>query len=279
MINENRNNTTFRLYVSKFIQKARDVNKLMTNAVTTIDYYSFLEGCVSGMFGVTISHWLDTIKSNLQTGTKIQYNPRFLSKGIASPLLGTGFEKALVFGIFNNTHDYLKHNYSFGPMTNIAISGGFSGFCASFIVAPFDKAKIMCQTNDKVKIRPRNLFKGLGLFATFTREIPGFTIYFPTYELVKKNISNNNSNSNSVMSSFIAGGVSGALSWCCICPQDKIKTRIQHGSCNKSYYQVGKSIYAEGGIKAFYKDFHFVLMPAILRHAGIFAMMEVLKKY
>ena len=179
----NRNNTTFRQFVRCLIEKT-------TKIVKDIDYYLFLEGCISGMFGVVISHPFDTIKSNLQTKKKVQYNFKFLYKGIGSPFFGTGFEKALVFGTFNNVHGFLKREYDFSSVTNTVISGGIAGFCASFIVTPIDKIKLMHQTTIGARVKPCDLFSCKSLLATFTREVPGFAIYFTTYTQIEKRIYN-----------------------------------------------------------------------------------------
>lgn len=240
-----------------------------------MDYYSFLKGAVSGMIGLCISHPFDTIKSNIQAQKKVYYNPKFLYKGITSPLLGIGIEKAIVFGTYTNMNSILTNHCS--PEMNIAISGGISGFCASFVVTPYERIKIMYQTNHKVNKEiwnPRNLFNGLS--ATFTREIPGFSIYFLTYKYIEKKVYNGH---YTMAGSFVAGGISGSLAWCFIYPQDMIKTRMQAElKNNKTMIQIIKNIYQDKNPLAFYKGFHFALMRAFPLHAGTFATMEFFKR-
>ena len=79
-----------------------DYFSYLKNAIYNMDYISFLRGAASGMVGMILSYPLDTIKTCVQTKRYIQYNLPFLYKGIGSSLLGIGFEKAIVFGIYNN---------------------------------------------------------------------------------------------------------------------------------------------------------------------------------
>ncbi len=239
-----------------------------------MDYISYIKGGMSGIVGLVISHPFDTIKTNVQANKQI---PRNLYKGIASPLMGIGIEKALVFGTYTNMYGFLRTNYNLDPTINNIISGGVAGFCASFIVSPYERIKIMYQTQKKINLEilyPKNFFKGLS--ATFTREIPGFSIYFSTYTQIEKRFYAGN---YTIFGSFVAGGLSGGLAWCFIYPQDLIKTRIQSDIIqNQSYLQILKNINKHGGFRNFYKGFHWALMRAVPLHAGTFATMEFLKK-
>lgn len=246
---------------------------------------NFFNGAVSGMFGVLISHPIDTIKTNIQNGTKasnIKYNPKILYRGLFPALSGVGFEKAVVFGTFENTKNYLNSNYCSGDeilyKNNliIGLSGGLSGLTASAIVAPYERLKILSQSGTKLRlshIHPNIMFKGLS--ATTMREIPGFSIYFLTYENLKR-ISQSD---GELGSSFIYGGLSGGLAWAFIYPQDVIKTRIQSSNHIVSVINVASKLYKDGGIRGFYKGFHLALIRAVPLHSGTFMMMEIMKKF
>jgi hypothetical protein len=96
----------------------------------------YVKGAISGMFGILISHPIDTIKTHLQTHktlSKIQFKPTHFYRGILSPLLGVGLEKSLVFGTYN----YCRNNNKL----NIPLSGAISGFVASLIVSPYERIK------------------------------------------------------------------------------------------------------------------------------------------
>ena len=243
------------------------------NFIQFDNYY--IKGCISGMSGIILSHPVDSIKTHFQTSTSTtKFNPTIknLYRGITSPLIGVGIEKAIVFGTYN----YCKNNN-----INIPISGAISGLTAALIVSPYERIKIMKQTNQIIGMKqyfnPNFMFKGLS--ATFTREVPGFAIYFSTYEGLKNYFYKDSD--ISIISSFIFGGMSGTMAWIFIYPQDRIKTIIQ--SNNKSYndniIQLIKKTYKDGGLKQFYNGFSFAVCRAILLHSGTFSMMEILNKY
>ncbi|QKF93583.1 mitochondrial carrier protein [Fadolivirus algeromassiliense] len=243
-------------------------------------FLHFVNGAVSGMVGVTLSHPFDTIKTCIQDGKSISLNPRTLYKGFIPPLFGVGFEKAVVFGTYTNTYTYLNNN-SVRDMYAIPLSGGLSGLMASFVVTPVERIKILLQTNHKIDYKSINrqyLFRGLS--ATFTRETPGFAIYFSVYESMKNKFYTNQNKEITKAGSFLFGGLAGAVAWVFIFPQDCIKTRMQANTeCKKSFGTVLREIYMEGGLRQFYKGFHFALMRAVPLHAGTFMTMELMRKW
>jgi solute carrier family 25 carnitine/acylcarnitine transporter 20/29 len=187
----------------------------------------------------------------------------------------------MVFGTYN----YLKNQQNY----SVAISGGISGFIASAIVSPYERIKILTQTNKKITkeiLKPSYLFKGLS--ATFTREIPGFAIYFSTYEYLKNKFYTEKNKEITIYSSFIFGGISGSTAWLFIYPQDRIKTIIQSSDNNqkldiksiiKKTYEVGEISNLKNtnsvnhiiyGIKHFYSGFSFAILRAIFLHSGTF---------
>ncbi len=236
-----------------------------------LDNY-YIKGCISGMSGIILSHPIDSIKTHYQTQTKTQsinkpfkFTIKNLYRGITSPLIGVGIEKAIVFGTYN---------YCINNNISIPISGAISGLTASLIVSPYERIKILKQTNQKINIKqyfnPFFIYKGLS--ATFTREIPGFAIYFSTYEYLKMRFYKDKD--IPILSSFLFGGMSGTMAWIFIYPQDRIKTIIQ--SNNKININI-----TGGFIKTllyFYNGFSFAICRAILLHSGTFATMEKLNK-
>ena len=201
----------------------------MNNQSIYNNYYT--KGCLSGMVGIIISHPVDSIKTHIQTNSTqhINYSLKNLYRGIMSPLIGVGLEKALVFGTYNYcinsnciNNNHINSNYK------IPISGAISGLVASLIVSPYERIKIMHQTSQPINIKSLQLFKGMG--TTFTREVPGFAIYFSTYEMLKNKYFISQNREIDIMGSFLFGGMSGTMAWIFIYPQDRIKTIIQSNS-------------------------------------------------
>ena len=140
----------------------------------------------------------------------------------------------------------------------------------------------MMAQNKKININVNmQMFKN-GLIATFTREVPGFDIYFSVYEYIKAEIANKYYRNMYSYESFIAGGLSGITAWMFIYPQDRIKTILQsgelyNGNGNKNtYFTIAKNIYNSGGLKVFYSGFSWAIKRALLLHGGTFCMMELL---
>jgi solute carrier family 25 carnitine/acylcarnitine transporter 20/29 len=254
----------------------------------------YMCGAISGMVGILISHPVDTIKTHLQTNNTntlktFQKTLPSLYRGVKSPLIGVGFEKAIVFG----TYKYCKNKSLSTPL-----AGALAGLTASFIVSPYEQLKIISQTSTKVKIKPiLELYRGnsgynaeykigrlflKGLMATFTREVPGFAIYFTVYENIKSYINKAYDRNINLGESFIAGGVSGITAWMFIYPQDRIKTILQSntttitGGPKINYFTVARNIYNTGGLLNFYRGFSWAIARALLLHGGTFCTMEYL---
>lgn len=235
----------------------------------------YVKGALSGMFGILISHPVDSIKTHLQTHKNLnmfQFKLSNLYRGIMSPLLGVGLEKSLVFGTYN----YCRNN-----KMNIPISGAISGFVASLIVSPYERIKILRQNQTQFKMsecmKPSFLFKGLS--ATFTREVPGFAIYFSTYEYLKNKFYTSQNKNIDIFASFLFGGIAGSTAWVFIYPQDRIKTIIQSNTNSKiNIIELIKNTYQNNGLRQFYSGFSMAIVRAILLHSGTFCMMEILNQ-
>jgi solute carrier family 25 carnitine/acylcarnitine transporter 20/29 len=251
-----------------------------SNTITTTTTYAlkYLNGGISGMCGILLSHPIDTIKTHIQTGNKLNtFKPSFSNfyKGISAPLVGVGIEKAIVFGTYN---------YMYSKTDNIPLSGAVSGLIASLVVTPYERIKILRQNSQIVSFKDLNFrFLYKGFTPTFFREMPGFAIYFTTYEYLKNKTFTDYNKKIDYSSSFIYGGISGVTSWIFIYPQDKIKTmlqsQLQYGkdkTNNSNIKSIIHTIYNSGGIKQFYTGFGWAAARAVLLHSGTFCMMEYL---
>jgi solute carrier family 25 carnitine/acylcarnitine transporter 20/29 len=229
----------------------------------------FAYGYISGMAGIIASHPFDTVKTCIQDKKLIPRTLSGLYRGILPPLFGVGLEKAIVFGTFQNTIDYTHSN---------AMSGALAGLTASIVVTPVERIKILLQTSsgsgsgirfaELTKIS--SLFKGLG--ATWTREIPGFAIYFSVFNKLK-----DETNKMTPYHSFGYGMCAGATAWVFIYPQDRIKTYLQSKidpEMKISYKSAIQDILRDGGITKLYRGFSFALMRAVPLHATTFTVME-----
>ena len=271
--------STAKLYYS---MKNNNNDKLNNNDNLNNDSHSnkdnkiirnFGYGYLAGMAGIVASHPFDTIKTNIQKKQIVSYNMRNLYKGVAAPLFGVGLEKAIVFGTYETSKKYTNSDF---------ISGGIAGLTASFVVTPFERIKILLQTNqtiEKQMLNRRFLFQGLS--ATFYRETPGFAIYFSTYNYLKNGIQQQRKECEiRPLDSFLIGAFSGCASWIFIYPQDRIKTHLQACKERQLGFTEGyKEVLNDGGYRGFYRGFHYALMRAIPLHATAFMTFEFCKKY
>jgi len=129
-------------YTNTNLEKKNKITKEKINSEFSIK--SFLFGYIAGFSGIVTSHPFDTIKTRYQEGKRINFNLRNLYRGVTAPLIGVGLEKSLVFGTFENTKKFTNSDF---------ISGGISGLTASLIVTPFERIKILLQTDGKINFR------------------------------------------------------------------------------------------------------------------------------
>ena len=231
---------------------------------------NFYAGLFGGVFGVCISHPLDTLRIRLQLGNK---SIKGLYNGILPPLFGVGLEKLLVFGNYDKLK---KMNYFSNSYINNFFCGMTTGLICTSIVTPIEKVKINLQNNRNIKIfdllYPKYLYRGWT--STLIREVPGYGIYFSLYEILKQNTTN-----FKWYYSLLYGGISGASAWAFIYPSDVIKTRMQKQNNIETLHTCIIKLYKEGkGINIFYKGFTMALLRAFILHSGVFTGYELYLK-
>ena len=143
---------------------------------------------------------------------------------------------------------------------------------ALVIYNPVELLKVRAQINrvENLKYRvavpelmAKEGFGGLykGFFALFLRDVPGWGVYFWSYEFLKrafgideaKRQGTDNSALNMAIKMWCAG-VAGQASWAVSYPQDIIKTQIQVQETRKvQMREVVRAIYATEGVLGFFK--------------------------
>eukprot|EP00532_Pseudo-nitzschia_australis_P015905 CAMPEP_0168248108 /NCGR_PEP_ID=MMETSP0141_2-20121125/1277_1 /TAXON_ID=44445 /ORGANISM="Pseudo-nitzschia australis, Strain 10249 10 AB" /LENGTH=360 /DNA_ID=CAMNT_0008183983 /DNA_START=140 /DNA_END=1223 /DNA_ORIENTATION=- len=175
---------------------------------------------------------------------------RGLYRGIGAPLATAALVNASIFCVYGATSRLWDKQYTTTTapvassiattITKQAFCGGLAGLFTSLLLSPVDLVKIRLQTllkppkvtprsSSPLNLRSKSSFfvakqilsseygiRGLyrGLFATILRQVPSFTIYFPTYHFLKESIggSDDNANNNSSWaSSALAGGRAGRV--------------------------------------------------------------------
>lgn len=203
-----------------------------------------------------MGHPFDTIKVHMQT--QDAKNPQYrgvihcmksitakesfrgLYRGMSSPMAGVAVINSIVFGVYGNVQRYSTSPNSY---TTHFLAGSTAGLAQSLICSPIELAKTRLQLQMDVigaqKFKGpvqclsyiyqcegiRGLFKGLN--ATALRDIPGFALYFVSYEYLirlKKDAG--------IMYTLFAGGTAGMCSWLFTIPIDVAKSRLQADGMN-----------------------------------------------
>jgi solute carrier family 25 carnitine/acylcarnitine transporter 20/29 len=152
-------------------------------------------------------------------------------------------------------------SHSKETMTELAAAGAFSGIPVTLFETPCERIKCLLQTQARSPIKlyqgPMDcgvqlfqqaglagLYRGLGI--TAARNIPGFSVWFGTYEFLKKEIDHNNvfgtNASARWLNIILSGGMAGSASWTVMIPFDAVKSVIQTSphdmSISEAYRQV-----------------------------------------
>lgn len=249
-----------------------------------ISMRDFLTGTIGGTTGILLSHPFDTAKTIYQStgrkGLRNALNSRNLAgrfyRGVVPPLLGSVFEKSLVFGVHGNLHRFLQREKPHRRYRNHFIAGYLAGVTCCVVVTPVERLKIKMQNGALLRrmlYTNENLFRYLyrGYLATTLREGMGFGIYFTVYHYLRGETPPDN-----LLYSLLYGGATGMIAWTIIFPIDLVKTIQQQ--TDRTLRQSAQSIYQTYGLAGFYRGLPFSLMRAIPLHAGVFLGAEAVRR-
>lgn len=176
--------------------------------------------------------------------------------------------------------------------------GGIAGACNALISTPVEHIRIIMQNQSNV-LDPRLRYTGSydalkkiyrnhgfekvykGFLITMFRDAISFSIFFGSYEILKKELKKFNSDPHIVWLMWV-GGVAGLLFWLPVFPLDVWKTRIQLDSFTapkyKSLPDAFKKIYKHEGIGAFFNGLSPCIARAILASISTFGVYEITMK-
>ena len=266
---------------------------------------SFAAGGFGGICAVLTGHPFDLVKVRLQTGlykssvqcvkeTIAKDGLRGLYRGVLPPLLGVTPMFAVSFWGYD-VGKKLVSSFTGKAVENfeikdISTAGFISAIPTTLVAAPFERVKVMMQIQEGAKSKSmggviaemyrtggiRSIFKGT--VATLARDGPGSALYFATYEYVKKELSAPGEDL-SLFAITTAGGCAGIAMWLGVFPIDTIKSTQQSSNVKVSISQATKSIYAKGGIKAFFPGVGPALARAFPANSATFLGVELARKF
>ena len=254
----------------------------------------------------------DTTKVRLQTSStpttamevirKLLKNegPKGFYKGTLTPLIGVGACVSLQFGV-NEAMKRFFHSRNPDSTSQILslpqyyICGLTGGITNSFLASPIEHVRIRLQT--QTGSGPNVEFKGpldcirklraqggfmRGLTPTMLREGHGCGTYFLVYEAMVANEINKGFKRTEVPAWKLClfGALSGTTLWMMVYPLDVIKSVMQTDNLKSPKYgnsisSVAKTLYAKGGLGAFFKGFGPTMLRAAPANGATFATFEL----
>jgi solute carrier family 25 (mitochondrial carnitine/acylcarnitine transporter), member 20/29 len=226
---------------------------------------------------------------------------RGLYAGVSAPLVGVTPMFAVSFWGYD-LGKTLVQRVSTVPVKNdtpqysiaqISAAGAFSALPMTLITAPFERVKVLLQIQGQHPPPPgqkpkysggldvvRQLYKEGGIRSVFrgsamtlARDSPGSAAYFATYEYIKRSLTPKDASGNvtgelSLTAVITAGGAAGVAMWIPVFPIDTVKSRLQSADGRPTIGGTIRSIYASGGVRAFFPGFGPALARAIPANAA-----------
>ena len=234
-------------------------------------------------------------------------------RGIAYPLLATGCQKGLAFGVSSFALDWLQQRreqhteskseqHTRPHLFDLTRAGIVAGISNTILCTPVDQLKIAQQirlptplsfaatatelvSNFNHRIIP-SLFGAWKV--TLLRECIGYGFYFSFYEILSRGILKvTNTNETKPWMHFIAGGLTGSSMWALYFPIDAIKSRQQasisrfRGSTKSQSIPSGTDLLIRIWKKrpsSFYRGLTPALLRAFPAHGSIFVGYEATMK-
>ncbi|KAL4908569.1 hypothetical protein BDW74DRAFT_147630 [Aspergillus multicolor] len=237
---------------------------------------------------------------------------RGLYAGVSAPLVGVtpmfavsfwGYDlgKTLVSSLSEVEVKNKTPQYTIGQ---ISAAGFFSAIPMTLITAPFERVKVLLQIQGQNPPPPgqkpkysggvdvvRQLYKEGGIRSVFrgsamtlARDGPGSAAYFAAYEYIKRSLTPKDANGNvtgdlSLPAVLAAGGAAGIAMWIPVFPVDTIKSRLQSAPGKPTIGGTIRTVYAAGGLKAFFPGFGPALARAVPANAATFAGVELAHQF
>ncbi|OQR87168.1 Mitochondrial Carrier (MC) Family [Thraustotheca clavata] len=244
--------------------------------------------------GIIVGQPFDTIKVRLQTHGKYYKGPwdctrhtwqhegfRGFFKGLASPLFGSLWTSAIVFGTYGSALRCIEKDVAQPKLNSVFTAGSIAGLFQSIVLCPTDLIKCQLQVQDgytksRVYSGPiecaQHIYKNngirglfLGFWPTIIRDSYSFGAYFYVYEAFKRSLQAKKVDDTTSM--LIAGGAAGVISWGLVYPIDVIKSCIQTlprdaTAIEKTMKYQTLQLYRERGYKPFVNGLGTTLLRA-----------------
>jgi len=176
------------------------------------------------------------------------------------------------------------------------LTGGFTGFCSSFVLCPCDVVKCRAQVlnmsssglsgqhtiqkvvGDLLRTKgPRGLYTGMS--AQLLRDVPFYASFFGSYEVLCRLLRKASQGQWSDPAIYLlAGGVAGQIGWLCSIVPDSIKSRIQTRDEGFGIAKTAQEIYRKRGLRGFFVGLEVAIVRAFPANAALFVGYELTKE-
>lgn len=266
---------------------------------------SFIAGWTAGVTGTLAGHPLDSLKVWVQTGVRptaettskgnaagILGTVRRFYSGVGGPVLTVGMIQSINFTVYDTTRRFWYFHFDnpsadpSGPdrraylnedsYTSIGVAGFTAGAVLSVVTSPIYMVKTIQQTQPDLgfrdALRMMRAHPGTGFGVHFAVETVNRSIYFCTYEYLKRYYEQKDENADpdtpakmSMSGRMISAAAAGINCWLWIYPIDALRSRIYANMAADapiSGMQMAKTMYSEGGWRSFYRGFAITTMRA-----------------
>ena len=205
--------------------------------------------------------------------------------GVASPVLTVGLIQSINFAAYDSMRRYWYYTYEVDTkgnpsdkaylnndsFTSIAVSGVAAGAVVSTITQPVMMIKTKQQTQQHnmkfaQAIKHSIRYPMIGFGTHFFMETANRSIYFVVYEAIKRKYADDDEHGNASMSVRMMGAMAAGVScWMFIYPSDVIRSRLYSASAsgrNMNALQVVREMYAQQGVRSFFKGYGITMLRA-----------------
>lgn len=223
---------------------------------------------------------------------------RALYRGVAGPLVTVGLVQSLNFALYDSARrmlyatahpqagplDYLQDDNN-ESLLHVGLASVSAGAVLAFVTSPL----VMIKTKQQVQqisftqaarqtVSPQGGGVARGFGPHFISETAGRGIYFCAYEMCKRTwtktfapseqqqqqaaTTKTSSTTISMTGRMISAGVAGMLCWTVLFPVDVVRNRLFASAEYMSAMQMSQRIYAEAGVKGFFRGYYISIFRA-----------------
>lgn len=271
-------------------------------------------GAAGGVTQVMVGQPFDIVKVRMQTQTQatnaldvakkiwVNEGPLAFYKGTLTPLIGIGACVSVQFGAFhearrriaayNAEHHPERKDLTYGQYY---LAGATAGIANTILSSPIEHVRIRLQTQPHglnrlysgplscitTLTRTAGIRHGLyrGTAVTLLREAQAYGVWFLTFEYLMSR----HATRSEVPSWKVAlyGGLAGEALWLASYPFDVVKSKMQTDEVGRDKWRYRNmrhafaSVWAEGGVRVFWKGLGPTLVRAMPVSAGTFFTVEM----